>query len=348
VKLLLVKMQYPGVTYPERYELVRFADKEEFSPEADILNTMEHVARYLLSPLESNEILSDSPSGSSSGIVYNMRRAIRNDKPQEFLDGLNKYNNLIARFRRDGAIRSNIASMKALPFPLVEHILSQTYARSVAPEVESLKDYEAFTSNVYGELLPRFTTRLFKESGLTADKVFVDLGSGTGNVVLHAALEVGCESWGCEIMKNATALADKQKREFAARCRMWGINPGKFRLERGDFLESPRIAEALKRADVVLVNNYVFDSELNQRLLNLFLDLKEGTQIISLKPFVSTNHVITTRNAENPVSRLRVEEKEYFSNSVSWTDAGGRYYVQTVDGSMLRDFFNQEPGRRSR
>lgn len=309
---------------------------------------MELVAKHLLARPESKEILSDSLTSNSGGIVYNMRRAIRNNKPQEFLNGLSKYNNLIAKYRKDGSIRSRIANMTTIPFPLVEHILSQTYARTVAPEVECLKDYEAFTSNVYGELLPKFTKRLFQESGLTAEKVFVDLGSGTGNVVLHAALEIGCESWGCEIMKNATALADKQKREFAARCRMWGINPGKFRLEKGDFLESSRIAEALKRADVVLVNNYMFASELNQRLLNLFLDLKEGTQIISLKPFVSTNHVITTRNAENPVSRLRVEEKEYFSNSVSWTDAGGKYYVQTVDGSMLRTFFDQQASKRTR
>ena len=324
------------------------AEPDEFSPDLDILSTAEYVATYLLTSPESDELLTGTLSGGSGGIVYNMRRAIRNERAQDFLENLNKYNNLIAKYRRDGTIKTNIARMKSLPFPLVEHILSQAYARTVAPEVESLKDYEAFTSNVYGELLPNFTTKLFRESGLGPGKVFVDLGSGTGNVVLHAALETGCEAYGCEIMKNATRLADRQKVEFAARCRMWGINPGKFRLEKGDFLESPRIAEALKRADVVLVNNYVFDSELNQRLLNLFLDLKEGARILSLKPFVPTNHVITTRNAENPVSRLRVEEKEYFSGSVSWTDTGGKYYVQTVDGSMLREFLASDRSDRRR
>ncbi|KAG0644823.1 histone methylation protein DOT1-domain-containing protein [Tuber brumale] len=331
-----------------RYELVRLAEPDEFSPDLDILSTAEHVATYLLTPPESDKLLTGTLSGGSGGIVYNMRKAIRTEKAQDFLENLNKYNNLIAKYRRDGTIKANIARMKSLPFPLVEHILSQAYARTVAPEVESLKDYEAFTSNVYGELLPNFTTKLFRESGLGPGKVFVDLGSGTGNVVLHAALETGCEAYGCEIMKNATRLADRQKVEFTARCRMWGINPGKFRLEKGDFLESARIAEALKRADVVLVNNYVFDSELNQRLLNLFLDLKEGARILSLKPFVPTNHVITTRNAENPVSRLRVEEKEYFSGSVSWTDTGGKYYVQTVDGSMLREFLASDRSDRRR
>lgn len=322
---------------------------------------MEHVAKHLLTPPQSDEIFSET----SGGIVYSMRRAHKHGDSNKFQEGVEKYNRLLRRCRKDGTFKTNITNMKTLPFFLVEHILAQTYARTVAPKVDTLKEYEAFSSTVYGELLPKFTTKLFKEAGLTRDKVFVDLGSGTGNVVLHAALEIGCESWGCEIMPNAITLANKQQREFEARCRMWGINPGTVRLEKGDFLENRKIADALKRTDVLvmppvfpsnrwrkanspkLVNNYVFDASLNQRLLDMFLDLKEGTKIISLKPFVPANHVITTRNAGNPVSRLRMEEKEYFSNSVSWTDAGGKYYVQTVDESMLRDFNEKEQNETS-
>ena len=74
----------------------------------------------------------------------------------------------------------------------------------------------------------------------------------------------------------------------------------------------------------------------------MFLDLKEGTQIISLKSFVPPNHVITPRNVDSPVNLLRVEEKEYFSGCVSWTNAPGRYYVATVDRSMLRAFFDEK------
>ena len=73
----------------------------------------------------------------------------------------------------------------------------------------------------------------------------------------------------------------------------------------------------------------------------MFLDLKEGTQIISLKSFVPPNHVITPRNVDSPVNLLRVEEKEYFSGCVSWTNAPGRYYVATVDRSMLRAFLDE-------
>lgn len=231
-----------------RYQLVQHNDADEFNPVADILTTMEHVAKHLLTIPQSDEIFSET----TGGIVYAMRRARKHGDGTKFNEGLEKYNRLMRRYRKDGTFKANIANMTTLPFPLVEHILAQTYARTVAPQVETLKEYVAFSSTVYGELLPKFTMKLFKDVELTRDKVFVDLGSGTGNVVLHAALEIGCESWGCEIMPNATALAKKQQKEFEARCKMWGVNAGKVRLEIGDFLENRKIADVLKRTDVLV------------------------------------------------------------------------------------------------
>ena len=192
--------------------------------------------------------------------------------------------------------------------------------------------------NVYGELLPRFVSKIFQETNLTSSQVFVDLGSGVANVVLQAALEIGCESWGCEVMENACVLAELQEAEFVSRCRLWGLAAGKVHLERGDFLTNAKIGDALKRADVVLVNNQAFTPELNDRLMNLFLDLKEKCQIVSLKSFVPQDHKITTRNLNSPANLLRVETKPYYSNCVSWTNAPGTYCKATKDSKQLRDF----------
>ena len=52
---------------------------------------------------------------------------------------------------------------------------------------------------------------------MKCDQIFVDLGSGVGNCVLQAALEVGCESCGCEMMDKACNLAELQEEEFKAR-----------------------------------------------------------------------------------------------------------------------------------
>lgn len=95
----------------------------------------------------------------------------------------------------------------------------------------------------------------------------------------------------------------------------------------------------LKRADVLLVNNYAFDWQTNHSLAQLFLDLKEGTKIISLKSFVPKSHKINQRTFHMPESILRVEEFEYFSEAVSWTNNGGTYYVATIDRSRLKPFY---------
>lgn len=161
---------------------------------------------------------------------------------------------------------------------------------------------------------------------MASKQVMVDLGSGVGNVVLQAALEVGCESYGCEMMENACNLAEAQQKEFDARCILWGIKPGKVQLERGDFRKNTVIYEALKRADVVLVNNKAFTPQLNDDVSRMFLDLKTGCKVVSLKSFVTDSSYNV-----NDVGRsiFDVEEKTYPQDFVSWAHDGGKYFVAT-------------------
>lgn len=229
----------------------------------------------------------------------------------------------------DGIIAKNLDNMHELPRQFVAFILDQVYDRTVAPKVELLSKYENGTDFVYGELLHPFISKLLVEqTKMTSDQVFVDLGSGVGNVCLQAALEIGCESWGCEMMENACNLADAQIKEFEARCMLWGIKPGKAHLERGDFRKNTAIHEALKRADVVLVNNKAFTSQLNDDLVRMFLDLKLGCKIISLRSFVAdfkSSHNINDVGS----TILDVEECLYPEGFVSWTNAGGSYFIST-------------------
>lgn len=253
-----------------------------------------------------------------------------------FKQAVENYNSTIEGLLKEGAVATNLDAQHHLPLRMVHCILQQVYDRAVSPKVELLKHYENGTDNIYGELKDRFISEALAEVGLTSDQVFVDLGSGVGNVVLQAALEFGVESWGCEVMGNACKLADAQEKEFAARCRLWGIEPGKVRLERGDFRENQEILKTLRRADVILVNNQAFTPQLNQDLINLFLELKDGCKIISLKPFADDGLQISSRQAFNPANLLVVTKLEYFSGSVSWTDVGGSYYIAEKDGKRLK------------
>lgn len=247
-----------------------------------------------------------------------------------FKEALIEYNDRILRLVRDGTVARNLDNRKELPRNFVSFILEQVYDRTVAPKVELLAKYENGTDNVYGELLHPFISSILVERlQMTSDQVFVDLGSGVGNVVLQAALEIGCESWGCEMMENACNLAEAQQKEFSARCLLWGVAPGKVRLERGDFRKNTRIHEALKRADVILVNNQAFTSQLNDDLVRMFLDLKSGCKIISLKSFVH-DHKSASHNINDVGSTiLEVEDWTYPEDYVSWTSAGGTYCIST-------------------
>ncbi|KAI7515855.1 hypothetical protein KC317_g23642, partial [Hortaea werneckii] len=186
----------------------------------------------------------------------------------------------------------------------IKRILDQIFVRTVSPKAEKLNAYKNGSDNVYGELFPRFISDIFKKTGLKHDQVFIDLGSGVGNVTLQAALEVGCESWGIEMMPNPCDLAELQAKEFAARTKLWGLDVGPVNLLRGDMTSHPEVPNILQRADVVLVNNQAFTPALNDKLRDMFLDLKPGAKVVSLKPFRPLGHKIAARNVDSVVNQF--------------------------------------------
>ena len=317
-----------------RYQLVVPIQKDDFKPLEDIIEVLDVITSYYFPKAITNKLREDS-----SGLLRRLRRAVNRPAGDEFVQAFGEWNRMMRRLRDKGIISTALDEMKYLDLKLVERILTQTYSRTVSLHVHELAQYENGTDNIYGELLPKFvSTILKKDTKLHSGQIFVDLGSGVGNVVLQAALEIGCESWGCEVMDKACKLAELQEKEFNARCQLWGLTPGKIHLEKGDFLKNSAISKTLRKADVVLVNNQAFTPELNENLISLFLDLKEGCRIVSLKSFVPSGHKITSRNLDSPHNILTVVEKQYFSACVSWTDAPGNYYISTKDGSELRSF----------
>ncbi|KAJ5713290.1 Histone methylation DOT1 [Penicillium malachiteum] len=328
-----ILLQYPSASQKERFDCMVPRDNDDFRPIDDIVQVIETVSENYIPEDEAAEF-----NDETNGIRRRLRRSVAVSSEPQFREAIADYNNAIDRLRTNGSLAKHLDQTQRIGLPWVERILTQIYARTVSPRVESLRQYENGTDNVYGELLPRFISNIFKETKLKSGQVFVDLGSGVGNVVLQAALEIGCESWGCEMMTNACDLAELQQAEFKARCRLWGIAPGKTHLVRGDFLEQESIVNVLKRADVILINNQAFTPQLNNELINHFLDMKEGCKIVSLKSFVPAGHKIQSRNLNSPINLLKVQQKNYWSNSVSWTDVGGTYFIATKDSSRLKAF----------
>lgn len=333
-----IELEYPSGALRERYQLVKPTDKSDFKPLAEIQDNMKMVAEYYLDDDSAEKV---NPSDYGSGMVEKLQRAAKDaaraGAQERFINVVDEYNALIRKKRADGTVSKIMDEMSYVPLRLVQHIVKdQIYARTVSPKVELVREYEGFSDNVYGELLPKFLSKIFEETQLKSNQIFVDLGSGVGNCVLQAALEVGCESWGCEVMPNPALLAEAQAREFPSRCRMWGLMPGKVRLIRDDFLVNEDIREVLKKADVIMVNNQAFTPELNDKLKYVFLDLKEGCQIVSLKYFRDPIHKVKETNINDPVNVLSVAEKDRFSGMVSWTDDPGHWYLQKKDSTELK------------
>ena len=336
-----VELQYPTSLQPENYQLVKPTDQSDFKPLDEIEQNMKIMAGFYLDNATAEKITTEYGSGIVHKLHSNAKKGMngRVGHQSHYVDLVKQFNALITDKRKDGTITDKLDQMRRVDLKLVEHIIkNQVYARTVSPNVNLVKQYEGFSDNVYGELLPKFLNKIFQATKLKSDQVFVDLGSGVGNCVLQAALETGCESWGCEVMKNCNDLAQLQAKEFVARCRLWGIKPGDINLIHGDFLEKREIRDVLKRADVILINNQAFTAELNDKLKYVFLDLKEGCQIVSLKPFRSPTHQIKTSNSEDPINVLQVEEKQRFSGMVSWADDQGKWYLSRKDSRELQAF----------
>lgn len=239
-----------------------------------------------------------------------------------------KYNEALLRLMKSGAIVANSERQHELSNSIIDLILTQVYDRVVTPKIDILKKYDNGTDNVYGELDKVFIHQaLSKELQMTSGQVFVDLGSGVGNVVLQAALEIGCESWGCEMMDGPAKLAKDQHAEFRARCKLWGIQPGRVRFIQDDFTKNEDIKRALERADVVLANNFAFTPQLNDTLKIMFLDLKKGCKVVSLKNFVSSS---TYHSNDIATQILDVDyDHRWPVKGVSWTDSQGDYFIST-------------------
>lgn len=331
------ELQYPSRGQKEKFELKwPKIKKEDYNPMEDICETIDTIClNYLPADVNSQYLSEDT------GFRRRINHAFQLNSAEEFIKVVDDFNQVLQGHLEDDTIRKGLLTTNTLNLEWVKRILTQIYVRTVSPKVETLRVYQNGSDNVYGELLPRFISEILCKTELSHEQVFVDLGSGVGNVVLQAALEVGAESWGIEMMKNPCDLAEQQAKEFPARTRLWGLSAGEVNLLRGDFTENPRIGELLKRADVVLVNNQAFTPALNNKLRDMFFDLKDGCQVVSLKPFVPDGHKISTRNYSSIANQLIQKRFEYFSGSVSWTDRSGYYYIATKDPGPLMAYMKQ-------
>jgi hypothetical protein len=221
---------------------------DDYSPIQDLYTTVKFIASECLIG-DAIGKMGDERLGLLRSVIKHCHRK----QPKELKQAVLDFNAALKQFRVEEKVCKELDAGAASP-PFVEHILEQAYARCVAPKSNLLREYEGFSNNVYGEIKPMFVREIIKAAGLKETDCFLDMGSGTGNVVLQVAAECLCESYGIEIMENPASLAKKQRNEFVVRMRYYGKPVGRIYLKQGDFLAENSIQEVITKSDVIFVN----------------------------------------------------------------------------------------------
>ncbi|KAK9890270.1 hypothetical protein WA026_010379 [Henosepilachna vigintioctopunctata] len=256
--------------------------------------------------------------------------------------------NLCDRFNK--AIDSLVALEKGTSLPaqrltypsrgLLRHILQQTYNAAVT-DPEKLNQYEPFSPEVYGETSYDLVCQMIDQIEITPEDVFIDLGSGVGQVVLQMAAATPCKiCFGVERAEVPSRYADSMNKNFRTWMKWYGKKYGDYKLIRGDFLTEEH-CEKINQASIVFVNNFAFGPTVDHQLKERFADLKDGARIVSSKSFCPLNFRITDRNLSDIGTIMHVSEMTPMKGSVSWTGKPVSYYLHVIDRTKLERYFQR-------
>ncbi|XP_034942950.1 histone-lysine N-methyltransferase, H3 lysine-79 specific isoform X2 [Chelonus insularis] len=221
---------------------------------------------------------------------------------------------------------------------LLRHILQQTYNQAVV-EPDKLNQYEPFSPEVYGETSYELVCQMIDQIDVTEDDIFIDLGSGVGQVVLQMAASTFCKiSVGVEKAEVPSRYAQSMEINFRKWLNWYGKRCGEYRLVKGDFLADEN-RESITSATIVFVNNFAFGPTVDHQLKERFADLRDGARIVSSKSFCPLNFRITDRNLSDIGTIMHVSEMTPLKGSVSWTGKPVSYYLHVIDRTKLERYF---------
>lgn len=177
---------------------------------------------------------------------------------------------------------------------LLRHVIQLVYNSAVV-EPDKLNQYEPFSPEVYGETSFDLVCQMIDQIEITADDVFIDLGSGVGQVVLQMAGTLPIKQCiGIERAEVPSKYSEEMDAQFKAWMRWFGKKYGEYHLIKGDFLADEH-REKINSATIVFVNNFAFGPNVDHQLKERFADLRDGARIVSSKSFCPLNFRITER-----------------------------------------------------
>lgn len=266
-------------------------------------------------------------------------------------DKYNKITGDVLKMNRGTSIAPKTSSRA--PQNLLKNIIQQVYNYAVSDPNE-LNKYSPFSSETYGETSFEFMAQLIDRDQFRPkeDDVFIDLGSGVGHLVLQMAASVKCKKcYGIEIADVPAGFAKKMEERFKFWMNWHGKTYTEFELFHGDFFDK-KYTDIIKSATYILVNNFAFKPDVDHKLKQRFLDLKDGTQILSSKSFCLTKPKsrVTERDLTDigSIMNVRPIQPDQKKDSVSWTHKPLPYYLHILDGIRVERYYEKQKRRQGR
>ena len=231
---------------------------------------------------------------------------------------------------------------------LLNTLIEYSYDLSISYQAEKLNKYAAFSPETYGETKFDLTRLMLNkvyefDSKLELNKndVFVDIGSGVGNVVLQVAGSTHCGTcYGIEIDQTRHEMGLELVSEFKKRMRFFAKTHGKITLKQGDFTKDPEIKKLLQKARLIYINNFAFGAELNNSLKQILAECcSEGTAIVTSLCLVETKQdfKLTSRNLND--FKSMVDMVELGAGGVSWTDNPVTIFLHIINTTHINTFY---------
>ncbi|CAI2355966.1 unnamed protein product [Caenorhabditis sp. 36 PRJEB53466] len=212
------------------------------------------------------------------------------------------------------------------------------------------RHYKSFSSETYGETNLEQMASILDELRLGPEDVFVDLGSGIGQLVCFAATYANVKKCvGVEIAALPAQLASSYSDCFKQFTAHFGKECSEFELHQGDFL-APQFKKLIcEEATVIFINNFAFDPQLMHRIVfELLQELNHGVRIVTSKPFTSPKAELNSRGMTDFSAMSDSTTLKSIDNNVSWTSNTITFTLTTVNHEKLFTHFEQNgAGRRA-
>lgn len=180
----------------------------------------------------------------------------------------------------------------------------------------------------YGEVTLPGMMALFEELKFQKEDVFVDIGSGLGNLVFYASFVKGAKkSYGIEIQRNRHVAAEEIRDDLALlRKPYWDPSSCEFVWTQSfDVNECPGVDQILGNATIVFVNNILFSANSNDQCIQALNNIALNVRAV----------VFTSPPAPRASKRAREMEKNPFrlwksievKEACSWCSAPLKYYI---------------------